>query len=233
MSTNAPLNPSYFTINLLIVDDDRHILKSLENNFSSPLFKITCIDSICDALSATRDQTREWHCWILDIDLGENRSGLEIMQASPHYTFVLVLSGLQSMKIAAEAMEQGALAVYDKDPDSLERLYDKTCRIAALGKLLGGKPTQYLPVYLLLTDSIITSVEEWADKAHLSLRQLQRITGMHPVDTPKASLSLYCSLYYRLFQGNSTESRKLPPGCTQTESDFFMKCLKYCAGRFN
>ena len=219
-------------VHLLIVDDDYHILKSLENNFTSPLFKISCSDTYNEALSLTLNRDITWHCWILDIDLGENRSGLEIMKCSPQFPFVIVLSGLQSMNTAAEAVRQGALTVFDKTPDTLEKLYDATCRIAALGYLLGGKPTQYLPVYRLLTGNIITSIEEWAEKADLSLRQLHRITRMHQVDTPKASLSLYYGLYYQLFKGYSRDSGKTPPGADSSHELFFSSCLTYCEKHF-
>lgn len=219
-------------VNILLVDDDRHVLKSLENNFSSPLFKTSCIDSFSEALTAITTPDIPWHCWILDIDLGENRSGLEIMQAMPHFPFVIVLSGLQSMRIAAEAVKQGALAVFDKDPDTLERLYDETCKISALGYLLDGKKTQYLQVYRLLTNSVISSIEEWADKACISLRQLHRIAEIHPVTTPKASLSLYYGIYYLLYKGRSLNSQKKPPGVDPSRLDFFSHCLDYCSKNF-
>jgi hypothetical protein len=219
-------------VNILLVDDDRHILKSLESNFSSPLFKTSCIDSFSGAFTAITAPAPPWHCWILDIDLGENRSGLEIMKAMPHFPFVIVLSGLQSMRIAAEAVKQGSLAVFDKDPDTLERLYDETCKISALGYLLGGKKTQYLQVYRLLTNSVISSIEEWADKACISLRQLHRIAEIHPVTTPKASLSLYYSIYYLLYKGRSLTSRKQPPGVGPSHLDFFSHCLDYCSKNF-
>ncbi|MBN1128300.1 MAG: response regulator [Chitinispirillaceae bacterium] len=229
---NTTLSQFKSKVNLLIVDDDRHILKSLESNFTSPLFKITCVDSFNEALSSAQNHGAHWHCWILDIDLGENRSGLEIMKATPRFPFVIVLSGLQSMRIAAEAVKQGALAVFDKNPDALERLYNETCKTAALGYLLGGKQTQYLPVYRLLAASLITSIEEWAEKACISLRQLHRIAEMHPVDTPKASLSLFYGIYYQLFKGRSLTSRKQPPGVEPSHLDFFSDCLSYCSNHF-
>lgn len=230
--TNSALSQFYSKVNLLIVDDDRHILKSLVNNFTSPLFKIRCSDTYKDALDSARDHGVGWHCWILDIDLGENRSGLEIMKAFPHFPFVIILSGLQSMSIAAEAVNEGALAVFDKNPDVLERLYNETCKIAALGYLLGGKQTQYLAVYRLLANSVITSIEEWAEKACISQRQLHRITEIHPVNTPKTSLSLYYGLYYQLFKGRSLTGKKQPPGSAPSHLDFFSNCLAYCRNHF-
>jgi CheY-like chemotaxis protein len=219
-------------VNLFLADDDRHVLKSLETCFSSPLFKTTCADSFQEALTKITAPSPPWHCWILDIDLGENRSGLELMKSMPHFPFIIVLSGLRSMRIAAEAVKQGALAVFDKDPDALERLYDETCKIAALGYLLGGKQTQYLPVYRLLANSLISSIEEWAEKACLSLRQLHRIAEMHPVNTPKASLSLFYGIYYLLFIGHSMTTRKIPPGIGPGNFDFFSHCLEYCGKNF-
>ena len=217
-------------VNLLLVDDDRHILKSLERNFASPAFKVTSIDTYGDALHALRRNDADpWHCWILDIDLGEGKTGIDIMNAENRFPFVLILSGLQSMRVSAEAVKQGALAVFDKDPDSLERLYDETCKIAALGYVLGGKNTQYLPTYRLLFTSVITTPEEWAEKACISLRQLHRICDIHPVNSPRSTLALYYSLYLLLWKGKEPFSDTLPPGITTGQGEYFADCLEYCA----
>jgi ActR/RegA family two-component response regulator len=118
-------------VNQLIVDDDRHVLKTLGCYFSSAAFKVTFLDNFTYAMAAVATGT--WHCWLLDIDLGDGRTGLEIMHAQPSFPFIIVLSGLQSMRVASEAVRQGAMEVFDKDPHVFDRLFDATCRTVACG----------------------------------------------------------------------------------------------------
>ena len=214
-------------INLLVVDDDLHILNSLERTFDSPAFNITTIDSYSEAIKITQSRNCSWHCWILDIDLGENRTGIEIMNANTRFPFVIILSGLQSMRVAAEAVNCGAMAVFDKNPVFFRQLYTETCEIAALGYVLGGKQTQYLSLYRLLCKSFIKTPEEWACKACISLRQLHRICEIHSIPTPRATLAQYYSIYTLLING------KLPSHDSQIEetllgnNEYINDCLLY------
>jgi hypothetical protein len=220
-------------VNLLLVDDDRHILSSLERNFTSPAFKVAAIDTYNDAQQAVGRKNRDpWHCWVLDVDLGEGKTGIDVMKADSRFPFVLILSGLQSMRVASEAVKQGALAVFDKDPDSLERLYNETCKIAALGYLLGGTHTQYLSTYRLLCDAVLTTPEQWAEKACVSLRQLHRICDIHPVTTPRSTLALYYALYLLLWKGKEHISDALPPGIKPGQIEYFSYCIEYCLKKF-
>jgi hypothetical protein len=220
-------------VNLLLVDDDRHVLKSLSRNFTSPAFALTSYDSFTDAIrSLRRSDGAPWHCWVLDMDLGEGKTGIDIMKTDGHFPYILILSGLQSMRVAAEAVKQGALAVFDKDPDSFERLYDETCKIAALGYLLGGKATQYLPTYRLLCDTPLRSPDEWAEKACVSLRQLHRICDIHPIDNPKGTISLFYALYLLLWKGKTPYSDELPASIKPSQVEFYTECVDYCVRKF-
>ena len=183
-------------------------------------------------MRAIVDNHASWHCWVLDIDLSGNHTCLEIMNRFPRFPFVIVLSGLQSMHRAAEAIQKGAFDVFDKDPESFERFYDETCKTAALGFLLGGKQTQYLPLYRLLCKSVITSIEAWAEHACVSVRQLHRITELHPVNTPKASLALYYGMYYLLYKGMPPFDETFPRDCFPENANFFEECLAYCSRNF-
>jgi ActR/RegA family two-component response regulator len=212
-------------VNLLLVDDDRHILKSLQRNFTSTAFNITALDTFDSARKAAGSVATPWHCWVFDIDLGGGKTGIDIMKSVPNFPFVIVLSGLQSMSVAAEAVQQGALRVFDKDPESFDKLYAQTCKVAALGYVLGGKHTQYLPIYRRLFDSIIVSVDEWADKACLSLRQLHRICDGHPIDNPRFTLELYYGLYFLLWKGAKFDSMEMPSETGSDTAKYFTDCL--------
>jgi ActR/RegA family two-component response regulator len=214
-------------VNLLLVDDDRLILNSLRRNFISPALNITAIDTFSDAVRAVGSSRVTWHCWVLDIDLGAEKTGIDIMKAAPNYPFVLILSGLQSMGIASQAIKQGALHVFDKDPASFDRLYDEVCKTAALGYVLGGKNTQYLPVYRLLYGSVITTPDEWAEKACVTLRQLHRICEVHPITSPRTTLAHYYALYTMLWKGAQPFDNALPPGIEERNREYTAECIIY------
>lgn len=214
------------TINLLVVDDNLHILSSIERTFGSPVFSKTMIGSYDDALNLVRSGSN-WHCWILDLDLGENHSGIDLMKAGAKFPFVIIMSGLQSMQMAAEAVNQGAMAVFDKNPDFFQQLYDETCRTAALGYVLGGKHSQYLDTYRLLGASTVKTPEEWAEKACVTLRQLHRICDLHPIGTPKATLSMFYTMYTLLFKGQSPFADLLPPVFKMEDEGYIKECVSY------
>lgn len=213
-------------VKLLIADDDLHVLNSMECTFASPAFKKTMVESYEDAVKVIGPGA-PWHCWLLDVDLGENRTGIDIMKGSPNFPFVIILSGLQSMRVAAEAVNQGAMAVFDKNPDFFQSIFNETCRTAALGYVLGGKHTQYLPAYRLLCTNLIRTPEEWADKACVSVRQLHRICEVHPVATPRATLSLFYALSALLLKGREPFTGAMPAGMKEDDAEFIAKCIEH------
>lgn len=213
------------SVNLLVADDDLHVLSAMKYTFSSPAFNLTMAESYDEAV-ALIGKGAPWHCWVLDIDLGENRTGIDILKGKPNFPFVLILSGLQSMRIAAEAVNLGAMAVFDKNPDFFQSIFNETCRTAALGYVLGGKQTQYLPVYRLLCTSIIQTPEEWAEKACVSLRQIQRICEVHPVTTPRATLSLFYTVYALLLKGREPFTNAMPTGMKEDDAGYIAKCIE-------
>jgi hypothetical protein len=215
------------TVNLLVVDDDLHILSALETIFMSPVFTKTMIKSYDDAVMAMRPENKAWHCWVLDIDLGENRSGIDLMKAGHWFPFVIIMSGLQSMCVAAEAVNEGAMAVFDKSPDFFQPLFDETCRTAVLGYLLGGKHSQYLATYRLLGASFIKTPEEWAEKACVTLRQLHRICELHPCGTPKTTMSLFYTLYMLLLKGRPPFTDALPQVFRPEDAGHIKECIGY------
>ncbi len=153
--------PSYFTdaitlfrgkVKLLILDDNASLCKSLRAIFASPLFNISTATSLDQANWIIGKPNNQWHCWIVDVDLGGGQNGLDIFKQRPKFPFAIVLSGLRSMGISSDAMKLGARIVLDKTPDSFDKLYDEVCKNAALGYVLSGKSTPQINTFLLLQD---------------------------------------------------------------------------------
>ena len=200
MTTNIQNGLMIFNkkINLLIVDDDAVLRDALSGIFVSPLFNISTaatLNQACDLIDRAPDC---WHCRIVDIDLGHGRTGLELLSRYPEFQFTIVLSGLKRMSLAAEAIRLGARMVFDKDPSSIERLYDEVCKIAALGFLLNGKRCEHIDVFEILRDDTITNIDDWAHQGCIELRKLHRICDLYPPITPNFGLALYRAIYFLL-----------------------------------
>jgi ActR/RegA family two-component response regulator len=213
--------PSYFTdaitlfsgkVKLLILDDDISLCKSLSGIFVSPLFNISTATDLDQAFTAIGKPSNQWHCWIVDVDLGNGQNGLEIFKQRPKFPFAIVLSGLRSMGIASDAMKLGARIVLDKNPDSFDKLYDEVCKNGALGFVLGGKSTPQINTFLHLQEAAITTVDEWASKACVPVRHLQRICQLHQSLTPRYALALYRTIYFLLWniQGADAKNANKP-----------------------
>ncbi len=214
------------SVHLLLVDDDYHILSSLKPLFSGELCSVTTASSLSEALSTIKSSD-QWHCWVLDVDLGEGHSGLDVVRRAPGFPYFVILSGLKSMATASQAVKLGAMDVYDKDPNSLDVLVDGVCRIAALGHILGGKATKYLPVFRILTEQTLERPEKWAARACVSLRQLQRICELHELPSVRHSLSHYYALYSLLWKTTEgANANSLPPLLKGTEEGFIQECMK-------
>lgn len=182
--------------NLLVVDDYPEMGTTIVNMFSSPLFRITYAASAQEAHRQIAAGSI-WHCWILDIAMEEEDSGLKLLS---HYNFpfVIMLSGMRSMNIASKAMQLGAFRVFDKDPNLLPSLHMDVCSLAALAWILRGSRTKYFSIFLLLAQMAVDSTETWANQACLTVRQLERICSMHSHLTPRFFPPLYYSLKYLL-----------------------------------
>jgi ActR/RegA family two-component response regulator len=210
------------SVNILLVDDDSSMVYVLGSMLSSPFVNLSTCATFPEALAAAGMHEKMWHCWVLDVDLGEGHTSVELMQHHPNYPFVIIISGLKSMSIAAEAVCAGAIGIFDKSPQMFDGLIDAVCKTAALGFVLGGKATKYLPVFKLLTQDIIFTPKQWAEHAAITLRQMQRICELHPFPTPKHTISLYYGLYYLLIKTVKT-SVAIDP---DTEF-FFNNCVEY------
>jgi CheY-like chemotaxis protein len=194
-SEHVPLLQDRFKgcINLLVVDDYPEMGKVIVDLFSSPLFKPVLAPSAAKAKEMIA-KTDPWHCWILDIALEEEDSGLQLLAEYSYFPFVVMLSGIRSMNVASRAMQLGAFKVYDKDPDLFANLHEDVCALAALSYILRGAGTKYLSLFLHLLQSDIDTTETWAKKACLTVRQLERICSMHSHLTPRFIPSLFYTL---------------------------------------
>jgi hypothetical protein len=186
-------------VKLLIIDDDASICTMLGEIFVSPLFCISSVTSLEEAYRIIGNSPDQWHCWIVDVDLGCNRTGLDLLRRYPQFSFSVILSGLHSMTTAAEAMGLGARTVVDKSHEYIDKLYDEVCKTAALGFVLRGCPTPHLQLFLLLQKAATASVEEWAKTGCMEVRRLQRICELYSL-SPRYALSLYRTIYYLLWQ---------------------------------
>jgi len=210
-------------INLLVVDDDPYLLSSLVDLFSSPAFNVVSAATLDHARAVQSKVKGGWHCWVLDIDLGMGGSGLGLIKENPGYPFALVLSGLRSMSVASEALALGALKAFDKDPRSLDALFAEVCEVAAMGFVLRGKQTKNLPVFMLLRDPSVRTVNDWAEKAHITMRQLARICEAHQSIHAREYIALYNTcLHFLSIGGDSNKSR-----ASSSYVSFLEDCFEY------
>lgn len=164
---------------------------------ASPLFNKRPATSAAQARDLITS-TEQWHCWIFDIAMEEEQSGLHLLEEHSHFPFTIMLSGIRSMSIASRAMQIGAYRVFDKNPDLLPALHAEVCTLAALGYILGGVGTKYFSFFSQLSQSVITTPEEWASQCCVTVRQLERICTIHSHLTPRFVVALYYTLQYIL-----------------------------------
>lgn len=188
-------------INVLAVDDDPAILEMIKDLLSSPFVNLITANSAFKAEKLINDKKYHWHCWTLDITMEEEKSGITVLKNNPGFAFVIMLSGMQSMSIASEAIAAGAMRVFDKIPSEIEPLKESLCKIATLGFLTGGAVSKNLDTYTLFFDNFFQTPEEWAQKACITTRQLERICRIHSDLTPRFQIPLYYSLYHLLMLG--------------------------------
>jgi len=216
-------------INLLLVDDDYPILHSLCGLFSSssPLFCVTTASSFEEAEKAIKCQKGNWHAWVIDVDLGTKRNGFDILKANPNFPFTAVLSGLHSMSLGSEASRHGAMQVFDKGASFFEKMYGDLCGIAALGFILHGRNTKHLPVFSLLQDLSIRSSREWADKAHITFRQLARICENQGMVHSRHYIAFYNACRYLLTEHQPRKHSHTSDGVENSSEKFISDCIDY------
>ncbi len=206
-------------INVFVVDDNIDVLKYLADLLCSPLVNVITATSYEKACRAIHGFAGCWHTWIVDIDLGAGKTGLDIIREHPEFPFVLVLSGLGSMSLASEAVLLGAMKVFDKIRSRYETLVEGVIDVSSLGFILKGKQTKNLHMFSLLKDPLITSTKQWAEKAKITTRQLARICENHGCVTPSQYLALYNSCKYLL----TCSLRE--PGEDPAEKAFASECV--------
>ena len=181
------------SVNLLIVDDYPIMCNAIVDLFSSPLFNIDTAASAREARTVIA-RKKTWHCWILDISLEEEHSGIDLLSENPQYPFAIMLSGMRSMSIASKAMQVGAYKVFDKDPQLLPVLHSDVCNLAAMSYVLNGTGTKYFSLFFLLAQMNIDSAETWANNACMTVRQLERICSLHSHLTPRFIIPFFYTL---------------------------------------
>lgn len=191
-------NAFHQKINLLIVDDYTIMLSAIIDLLASPIFNKTPATSAAQARDLITG-AEQWHCWIFDIALEEEQSGLHLLEEHSHFPFTIMLSGMRSMSIASRAMQIGAYRVFDKNPDLLPALHAEVCTLAALGYILGGIGTKYFSFFSQLSKSVFATPEEWANQCCVTVRQLERICTIHSHLTPRFIIALYYTLRYILY----------------------------------
>lgn len=213
-------------INILIVDDYPLIRNALTEMFSSSLFNVFIASSAKEARTII-PTLPVWHGWILDIAMEEEESGLSLLADHPHFPFAIMLSGIRSMHTASRAMELGAYKVYDKDPSILPQMHKDACTMAALAYILKGRTTKYFSLFGILSRDTVTSAEEWAQKACLTTRQLERISSTHFAMTPRFILPFFYAVRYLLLHDLFTDTHtNEEPSCSE-EAEVVAKHLGF------
>lgn len=183
--------------NLLIADDYPVMGNAIVDLFSSPLYSKTLASSAAEARHKM-SQVNRWHSWILDIAMEEEESGLKLLSEYNNFPYIIMLSGMRSMHTASRAMQLGAYKVYDKNPEHLSKLHKDVNALSALSWILQGVGTKYFSQFLLLSEYDITTTENWAMQACMTVRQLERICTLHTNLTPRFVPSLFYTLQFLL-----------------------------------
>jgi CheY-like chemotaxis protein len=217
-------------LNVLCLDDMREHLQLGKSMFDAAPYSVTAVTGIDDALRLSRDQ--RWHCWILDYDVSMGRTGIELLERTPDFPFTIILSGIGQMECASRAMHLGARAVFDKSPDSMERMYGTVCQTAVLGYLLKGSRNDYLHVFDLLCRHSFYEPQEWASLACVSVRQLERLCMSYTSLTPNRAILLYRALVAALQEWAVDEIDLKPIVRSAEERRSVVKAMQYVSDHF-
>jgi ActR/RegA family two-component response regulator len=212
-------------INLLIVDDLDMTLNCLEGFFSTPFIRVFTASNSEDAFKLISMPSLQWHCWIIDMNLGKrDNEGLDIIERHEHFPFTVIFSGIGSMEIAAQATKLGVAEVVDKAHDPINKLIIKACKIMSLGVLCKMILQKNRSLFFLLKEKIIKDPHAWAYSANMSLRQLQNICYSYTRMPPSFALPMYYGLQYLLV--SSFESLSPPPEYLENQI-FFTNCIDF------
>jgi ActR/RegA family two-component response regulator len=227
-------------INILVIDDDTEICEILVNDvFHSPLLNLVYVKTLKDALVQISDTKVNWHCWIIDVNLKEQKDGSTLLDLFPKFDYAIIFSGSSTLETASSALKKGAISAFSKDPAFLfysDAFYNEVCKVSALSIMLKGAHNEHHQVFHQLFTNSITTVEEWARCSNLSLRQLQRICELYFPFAPRMVLPLYHSLYYLIRDPYFTENFDKPTAedlRIQNSSDFYYFCIESVASKFD
>lgn len=150
-------------VNIMIVEDHKELLEKYEALLaSSPALRVSTARSIDEARELTRSGRRKWHCWLLDLFLGDGEMATGLLPRYSNYPYVVAMNAQSSPQDTSEAMRLGALYVMDKTEARMADVAEMVCRVSALGVLLKGEPTHRREVFEpLIYERCITSVEQW------------------------------------------------------------------------
>jgi len=215
----------YFSrrVNLLIIEDSESLLLALKGIFSIPCFKVTTASSIEEARKAIKRPGTIWHSWIVDMRLaGKDDAGATLIEEHRHFPFAVVYSGLRSMETAALAIQKGAAAVIDKGSDTADKLIGEVCGLAPLAMLCRGTLFNNREILFLLKNQTVREPAEWADKANMTLRQIENISQTHTGMAPSRVIFFYYGLRHLLLSGfgvNGVLTNK-------EEQSFYQNCIE-------
>jgi hypothetical protein len=211
-------------INLLIVEDDVSLLLMLKKTFSLPYINVVQASSMKDASKAITRLGGAWHCWIVDMCLGEKKNaGTALIEENNHFPFAIIYSGLGSMEGAACAIQKGAAAVIDKGVDTLEKLIWEACGLIPLGVLCGGVLRKKKELLFLFRDHTIRNPNEWADKAGITLRQIENISISAASIPPSFTIPFYYGVRYLLATSLGVDQQFI----SAADRAFYRGCVEY------
>jgi hypothetical protein len=224
MSSGAAVQFLSNRINLIIIEDEASLLSMLKETFSHPYLKVAHASSMKEAKKAISRSGAVWHCWIVDMCLGEiENAGTALIEKYDNFPFAIVYSGLGSMEGAAGAVRKGAAAVIDKGADTLEKLIWEACGLMPLGVLCKGVIRKKKEILFLFREHTIRNPAEWADKAGISLRQVENISLAATGIPPTYVVPFYYGLRYLLATDLGAEKRFI----AAKDSIFYRDCVEF------
>jgi hypothetical protein len=137
------------------------------------------------------------------------------------------------MESAAHAVQKGAAAVIDKGVDTIDRLIREVCDLVPLAVLCKGIMHKNRETLFLLKNHTIIEPGEWAEKAGMTLRQMENISTTHTGMSPSFAIPFYYGLRYLLlssFGGRGELIDKEDQAFCQNCVDHLQKNLSFYQG---